>query len=256
MPKRPRSSDASKLKQGRGLGHVEDYKPFLTVRDVPSKGLRSREKGWKTQRIHHLLANTEDSYFFVLELSDGVEDLREQFPLPLSETTEIAKRLGIMHPVVPFKTDLAVMTTDFLLDVMVGGKIVRVARSVKLEMELNDPRVIEKLEIERTYWREQGVDWGLIITDREFPKKLSKNVVWLHSALDAGEDISGGLSDEIIDQAEEFLFGEITSNPKKPLSHIALAADKQLGFKSSTCLWIVKHLIASKRWIVDMYQEI
>jgi len=255
MPKRPRMSDASKLKQGRGLGKGEDYKPFLTVRDVPSKGLRSREKGLKTQRVHHLLANTEDKCFFVFDWSEGVVDIREQFPLPLSETIEIAKRLGIIHPVVPFTTDLAVMTTDFVLDVIVDGKTVTVARSVKLEKELNDLRVIEKQEIERTYWREQGVDFALIITDRDFPENLYKNVIWIHKALDP-EEIPGSLTDELIDQAEKFLFEKISSNTNKPLSHIALAADKQLGFQLSTCLWIVKHLIATRRWNVDMYKEI
>ncbi len=34
------------LKQGRGRGTHDQYKPWLTVRDVPSLGKSSRDKGW------------------------------------------------------------------------------------------------------------------------------------------------------------------------------------------------------------------
>jgi len=111
MPRRMVPSQESKLKQGRGQGHGKDYCPFLTVRDLGSMGLSHRYKGWKTDRVHHLLSNNEKRYFFCLEWSPFVVDIREQFPLPLAETLEIALRLGIKHPTHPKTKEYVVMTT-------------------------------------------------------------------------------------------------------------------------------------------------
>ncbi|MDD5286786.1 MAG: hypothetical protein PHD54_13100, partial [Desulfuromonadaceae bacterium] len=44
-------SNANKLKKGLGQGHGENYRPFLTVRDVPSRGLSHRIKGYKSNRV-------------------------------------------------------------------------------------------------------------------------------------------------------------------------------------------------------------
>jgi ABC-type multidrug transport system fused ATPase/permease subunit len=66
---------------------------------VASQGLASRIKGWKTGRVHHLLSELETSYFYLLEWSLSVLDIREQFPLlPLEETLAIADQCGIAHP--------------------------------------------------------------------------------------------------------------------------------------------------------------
>ena len=42
---------ARRLKEGRGQGSEKSYKPWLTVRDVPSRGLSVRIKGRKTGRV-------------------------------------------------------------------------------------------------------------------------------------------------------------------------------------------------------------
>lgn len=87
-----------RLSQGCGQVCGENYKPWLTVRDVPSRGLSSRILGWKTNRIHHFLAKEESSYFYTLDWSIIVIDIREQYPLlPQNSTLEIAYRLGIPH---------------------------------------------------------------------------------------------------------------------------------------------------------------
>jgi hypothetical protein len=45
------------LKQGRGSGEGATYQPWLRVQDVPSRGLSSRVRGWKTKMLlrttHH-----------------------------------------------------------------------------------------------------------------------------------------------------------------------------------------------------------
>jgi hypothetical protein len=51
----------------------------------------NRVQGWKTNRVHHFISNNELLYFFLLEWSDIVTDIREQYPLEVSSTLEIAK---------------------------------------------------------------------------------------------------------------------------------------------------------------------
>ena len=118
MAKRKRLfTEASALKlwkEGRGQGEGSDYKPWLYIHDVASKGLVTRIQGWKHQREHHLLSNGEFAYFYQLEWSEQVVDIREQFPLwPIEETQEIAGRLGIKHPD-PRRgeNNIAVVTSD------------------------------------------------------------------------------------------------------------------------------------------------
>ena len=64
------------IREGRGRGEGIDYTPWLKVSDVPSIGRSSRIKGWKTGRTHHLLSNHELKYFYHLEWSDTVIDIR------------------------------------------------------------------------------------------------------------------------------------------------------------------------------------
>jgi len=144
-------------KEGRGEGHGIDYKPWLTIQDVPSKGRSSRIPSSKTPREHHLLSDNERGIFLLLDWSDNVVDVREQFPLDRDITRRIAKEMGVAHPMDPrTRTDI-VMTTDFLVDKRVGNKIIEIARSVKSKTDLDDPRTIEKQEIERRYWELKNI---------------------------------------------------------------------------------------------------
>src|SRR6266481_8378832 len=110
------------IAEGRGQGHGQHYQPWLGARDVPSNGYVNRILGWKTKRRHEFMSNLEASYFYILEQSSSVADIREQFPLlPLHETLAIAEQCGIKHPRVPNTTEPIVMTTDFLVDVGNNG---------------------------------------------------------------------------------------------------------------------------------------
>jgi hypothetical protein len=136
-------------KEGRGLGQRADYLPWLTIRDVPSRGRSHRLRGTTTGRVHHLLSNIECGLFYLLDWNDAVVDIREQFPLDRSTTRRLAEEMGVAHPVdVESRTPL-VMTTDFVIDAVSGGQQIIVARAVKPAVDLDHPRTVEKLEIER-----------------------------------------------------------------------------------------------------------
>ncbi|RKL65857.1 heteromeric transposase endonuclease subunit TnsA [Salipaludibacillus neizhouensis] len=256
MAKRERSSTAKKIEkwieEGRGKGEGSEYKPWLTIRDVPSKGIVTRTKGWKSNRIHHLLSHEELDYLYILEWSDSVVDIREQYPLlPQERTLEIADSLGIKHPYDPKSKDPIVMTTDFLVtrDTEKGKEIQ--ARTIKPSSELKG-RVLEKFAIEQQFYHEQGIDWG-IVTDEDKPSAFLKNMDWLYDSKRLDKDSI--LDNNLIYKISETLLKEIV-NRRDGLSTICLDSDEMLGFTQGTCLFVVKYMIANKKWYVNMNKKI
>lgn len=62
-----------KIKEGRGQGHFSEYKPWLTVHDVPSTGVVTRILGWKSGRLHHYLSeHFELAHHYQMEWSEQV----------------------------------------------------------------------------------------------------------------------------------------------------------------------------------------
>lgn len=68
-----------KLKDGLGQGFGSDYKPWINIQDVPLLGRSTRLKGTKVPRQHEFLSDLGINYFYLLEYSDSVIDIREQF---------------------------------------------------------------------------------------------------------------------------------------------------------------------------------
>ena len=83
MAKRIRSWNKSKYEQyirmGRGQGEGPAYLPCISIHDFLSRGIVSRIAGYKTKRIHHFLSRNELNYFFLLEWSGKVLDIRNSF---------------------------------------------------------------------------------------------------------------------------------------------------------------------------------
>ena len=168
------------LHEGRGQGEGPVYIPWIRIQDFASKGVVSRVKGRKARRIHHLMSNNELAYFYLLDWSDNVLDIREQYPmLDLEYAMDMAAQAGIKYPKDNVSGYPYVMTSDFLITTKQGVK----ARTVKLSSELTNPRTVEKLEIERRYWASKNVDWKLV-TENEISYRKAKNIEWLYSAQD------------------------------------------------------------------------
>jgi hypothetical protein len=184
MSRRRNSFDEGKIarfyKEGRGVGSGVDYKPWLNIRDVPSHGRSHRLRGMTIGRIYHFLSDIECRLFYLLDWAANVQDIREQFPLNRDITKRIAEQINVAHPIDQSSKTSLVMTTDFVIDVVRDGHIDQIARAVKPAKELDNVRVIEKLEIERRYWLEKGVDWA-IVTEKEILRSLSENISWVHN---------------------------------------------------------------------------
>ncbi len=252
MAKRNRDTTKStiqkRIDEGRGQGVGADYRPWLHVQDVPSTGIASRIKSWKVGRIHHLFSRLETNLFFNLEWSRQVSDIREQYPLlNLEETMAIADKIGVRHPTDPKTQECIVMTTDFLVTVFDGVTSRQIARTVKPASELQSDRILEKFEIERRYWEARQISWG-IVTEREISAIVAKNVQWLHRSYHLSEYPE--LNALRLSQIEEAIMSSISSG--LPLAQITCECDDRLGLSPGTSLNAVRHLIATRRWLVDM----
>jgi hypothetical protein len=251
--KTTQNSIKRKLRECRGTGRLAEYKPWLHIQDVASKGLVTRIKGWKTGRVHHLLSLLELRYFYVLEWSQDVIDIREQYPLlPLEETLAIAGSCGIRHPADPRTKHPVVMTTDFVNTVRRGPTDFDEARTVKYKDDLNHRRTLEKLEIERRYWDARRIKLK-IVTQDHVHSALTKNVEWVHPYLHL-EDFSG--LPELTLGHTIWALRDALGRQNAPLRDVALRCDDRLGLEVGTSLSVVRHLIAARRLKVDMRRAI
>ncbi|MBE9550086.1 MAG: TnsA endonuclease N-terminal domain-containing protein [Proteobacteria bacterium] len=165
------------IREGRGNGAGKDYKPWLTVRDVPSEGRSHRIFGHLTHRTHHLLSDLELATFLLLQWRDLTTDIREQFPLDLAITKQLSDEAGIKHA--EYYGVLQFMSSDFLVKTSDSNNHT-FAIQVKMSSALENARTIEKLEIERRYWIEKETPWYLI-TEKEIPDVVFRNIDWLYS---------------------------------------------------------------------------
>lgn len=248
-----RRAQQRRSKEGRGVGTGADYIPYLLIHDVPSIGLVSRVWGWKARRVHHFLSRLELKFFYTLEWRRDVLDIREQFPLDLDETLAIADQLGVRHPRDPKTKDYAVMTSDFVITVRKGLGSEEQIRAVKYEEDSEKARVKEKLEIERVYWEEvRGFDWN-IVTEKNVDVTLAANVEWVHGHRDVERLIP--LTPEDVARIEAVLTPRVEQSRFR-LRDLTNECDSVLGLDPGSSLGVVRHLLANRRWEVDMSERI
>lgn len=183
---RQEATIARKIREGRGLGELTAYKPWLYVREVPSLGRSHIALSATVGREHHLLSDLEELVFLYADYSPSIVDIREQYPLfPRKETVAIAEEMGINHPAHYGVTD--VLTEDFVFT-MKGSARKLIARQVKYVQDLESLEVRQKLEVQRRYFERRGIEWKLI-TERDVPTIVSNNLKWLRrGAIETFED--------------------------------------------------------------------
>jgi hypothetical protein len=244
-----------KLAAGFGSGQGMDYKPFLIVQNVASSTLVTRIRGLKIRRVYHLFSFLEVACFHIFDACKWIVDIREQVPLTtLNHTLYIANKLHIVHPGL-YKGGKTpqMMTTDFLVDVLLDGEVRLIAICVKPSALLGDKRVKEKLELERFYWLEMGIEWR-IVTEKDIPMALVRNLQWLYSTRNWFNEKALYHPDTIM--SVEMLLLEKLNDSVSPLSITALNVDQKLRYKPGTTLEIFRYLVAQGYWKVDMLTPI
>ncbi|MEE6132830.1 TnsA endonuclease N-terminal domain-containing protein [Priestia sp. GS2] len=257
MSKRKRSpSTEKKLKDGRGQGLGIEYKPWVKIQDVPSLGRSTRLKGIKIPRQFEFLSDLERNYFYLLEFSDRVVDMREQYPLlPIDETMVIADELGIKHPTDPKTGEPIVMTTDFLVTISHNKQLQHLARTLKYKDELMNERILEKFEIERVYWERHDINWG-IVTELEIPKAMAHNIAFFHgySDLSVFEGFGDLTAYDIEDMSVYFISKLLTQD--QTVKQIAKEFERDFGMVVGCGLSLFKYLIATKAIEVDILEKL
>jgi hypothetical protein len=247
MAKRMRSWNQNKyeqyLKAGRGQGEGSVYLPWIRIQDFSSLGMVSRIYSNKTNRVHHFLSRNELRYFYLLEWSDKVLDIREQYPLlDMELATDVALKAGIKYPKDNISGFPYVLTCDFMITTSDGLK----ARTIKCTSELKNKRTLEKLEIERRYWQELGIDWRLV-TEREIPVQKSKNIEWLHTSATIPEYLADKrLQEEILFQIENDI----------PVPQVIMSFDEQYALPKGSGLQLMKHLLWKRKFACEMDTEL
>lgn len=173
-----RKSDKARLREKRGQGFGENYKSWILPHEVPSDGRSHKILGWKHNRVYYLLSDGELWAFLIFQMEDNVLDIREQFPLlPIEKTLKIADQMAIVHPP-KYRSDpnkKTVITSDFNLLVREGKEVKEIVRTIKTESDYEKPRTQEKLLIEKEYWSQKGIDWGVILHSEKC-KIIGRNI--------------------------------------------------------------------------------
>lgn len=242
-----------KVRAGFGQGRGKGYKPWLWAGSVkPSTGQATRVWGTTVGRVHHLHSKLERSYFYWLDAQPNVVDIREHYPLQwLDQTQDIANRLGIAHPR-DRRHNPVVMTTDFMLTVRrADGTTEYVARTVKPLSQLTNRRVLEKFEIERTYYAERGISWE-IVTEQAIPPTLAHNM----SLIFPCRELPGPFH-VAVQQVHAIATVMVTLLQNGyTLGETACATDTQAHLTPGTAFWVARHCLAVGRWTTDFGQPI
>lgn len=232
------------LKEGRGQGRGSNYKPWLTVRDVASEGRSHRIFGHLTNRTHHLLSDLELATFLLLQWRSSTIDIREQFPLDLELTMSLSDQLGIKHP--SFQGVTQYMSSDFVVDVKEGGRP-RFAIQVKHTEALLNPRTIEKLEVERRYWREKSIPFYLV-TEAQIPSITFDNInlLYNHSSPLEEADFSS------LHTYFEIFQAQLENKHSLKAIDVCMSLDNAYGLESGECLFQLKRLLAHRYFHFDI----
>lgn len=214
---------------------LKDYQPFVKVADISSLGRSHRVFGHKTKRTHHLLSDLELAVFLIFEWHSNVEDIQEQFPLDIDITKQIADSVGIKHP--SQKGELKTMTTDFyVISKDIKSITYQLALQAKYSKDLDDPRTIEKLELERRYWEAKDIDFK-IITEKDIPRAVTDNIKWLYPSKNTSL---------IAIEENDFTFysEQMINNPTLKIIDFCNKIDSAYDHSLGTALSKLKNLIA------------
>lgn len=227
------------IDEGRGQGAGADYKPWLTIHDFPSKGVVSRVWGRKAGRIHHFMSKNETAFFYILDASEKALDIWEQYPLlPVTETVEIAESMGIRYPRDVVSKYPYVLTSDFVITTPEG----LTARSVKMASELEKPRVLEKMEIERAYWKRRNIDWR-IVTENQIDFQKARNLEWIYRSWDYSKMLPEGVQAETV----KALFLELFETTSLPVNEIARRIESLFNLDAGLGLTTFQNLLLHKQ---------
>ena len=221
----------------------------LKVTTFSSKGRATRIYGYKTKRIHHLQSDNQLRFFLLLEWTDLVKNIEENVELKdLEIVIDNVEDLRLDKFSDKETRQLYQLHTNFLVTTKRNNVEEQVAISVKALSEIERRTVIEKMEIERRFWKNKSIPF-YVVTEKEINKQLVDNIKWVRETL----------IDKSIESKRELaehLYYFLQENKQKKLNDVLAEFDDNVGTKKGTALFIFRYLIGIKEIAVDMAKNI
>lgn len=221
----------------------------LKVTTFSSKGRVTRINGIKTGKIHHLQSDNQLRAFLILEWSDSVVDIKEGVRLEnLLEEINDVENLRLDKFIDKSSGKTYDLFTNFLVTVRYGDKEVINAIAIKNSSELKRKSTIEKIEIERRYWKSKSIEFYLI-TEKEIDKTLVSNIQWVRDTvlLDSVEDR---------DIKSNKLFNYLMINKENNIDELLDSYERNSELIQGEAMYLFRYLIAKKVLLVDMKKKI
>ena len=213
------------------------YEPIIKVWSGPKSTRRHLLRGFKSERNHHFLSDGEYRTGIYYESLPKTINYFEQFPLwDMGRAIRIAHEMGIKYPQDKDR-EAYVMSTDLLcleLNPEEGG-FRKVARSYKpldsflTKHPVSISRTLDKLELERRYYEEEGISFELI-TDADISKRCASNLKACRQA--------AWYKDELIVHEEAFMHAfleEWFTSPNEIIKVLLEKISRKLGISYSDC---------------------
>lgn len=241
---------------GYGKGSGASYKPWIEVTDVSSIGRKSLVPSTKCGRSIHTLSDVEHDLCLLLDWSDSVLDINEQYPLDREITQQVAHDLGISHPCYPTTQIPVVMTVDFLVTIVREGSPVLEAYNAKDTEAALDDRTLAKLEITRESLVQMEVPHHLVIGS-ELPAQLVENLTAIAKATPQPNELEDypGFLLEMVSRFRSHFAHAIERQPQQKLFEAALEFDRIHSVPSGSGLRAAKALVKQKEVLCDLWQS-
>lgn len=227
----------------------DEERMTLKVTTFSSRGRATRIYSYKTKRIHHLQSNNQLNIFLLFEWIDSIKDIKENVELKnLQATIYNVENLRLDKFEDRETGQLHQLHTNFLIKVLKEEKYEEIAVSVKSLSELERKTVIEKLEIERRYWKAKNIKFYLI-TEKEIDKQMVENIRWCRETL---------IDKSIENKAEivEKLYYFLQEKKEDILQEVLNEFDAEEDVENGTALFIFRYLIAVKEIYINMKEKI
>lgn len=230
-----RKSDKGKEKRFNEGG------PWIMPREFSSKGVTTREVD-DDNKEQVTLSKFEENVRLILYYLLDVVKYETQVPLrPLSRTQNICNDKCIIHPRDEKQCE-RVMTTDLMITVLVDRKQIKIPISIKFSHDINK-RTVEKFEIERSFHKEDNLNWKLITEKQIDPislKNLQELADFYHKP----------------DTFYEFIFTEFALEKNRDLSIEEFLSNTATKHKVTIgdCTRNFYHLLARKRIRFDYHR--
>ena len=231
----------------------------LKVTTFSSKGRVTRIFSYKTNRIHHLQSDNQLNVFLLLEWNDEVINIEENVELnDLEENLDNIEELRLDKFKDKETEKVYQLHTNFLITTLdKKGKEEQIALSVKSISELERNIVIEKMEIERRYWRSKGIKF-FVVTNKEINKQVINNIKWVREVGVSEAIRRNGNKEEFKEnqKLKELLYYFLQKNKSEILEKVLKIFDFEKSLKEGTALYLFRYLIWSKEISINMESKI